>query len=192
MSRLFYHHVGREGSERDFPRSLGQRLAVQEIQPYLTKDLGQAEGERFVSRLRAAFPQGFNCWGLPSRARQVFDLLERDDIVLLIGKLQLQPHPDGTLLYDGAFEYAGQLQVICPDRLHETSRYVWTEPKFPLMFFFEASPIGLPWRVFLQDVGYKATWDPHGHFHPVSGQKNERLPGGDPDSYLQHIMRHYP
>ncbi len=186
MSELFYFHVGFEGAKRDFPRSLARRLTVQEVQPYFQRDLGTGKGRSLAAALTAQFPDGFNCWGIPSGGQQVFGLLEPNDIVLLIGKIQLEPYPDGV------FGYAGRVKIKPNEPLHWTSQYVWTEPRFPLMFFFDALEISLPWPTFLGDVGYRMNMDPHGRGARVNPQRYKGLPGGDPDAYLHHILQQYP
>ena len=186
MSQLFYHHVGGEGARRDFPRSLGSKLTVGAIQPLLKRDLSVQQGRRFGQRLRSDFPNGFSCWAPPIGAEQVFDSLTPGDIVFLIGSIQLQPFPDGV------FEYAGRVKVKSTEHLYETSRYIWTESKFPLLFFFDAIRISLPWPKFLQHVGYSMRTDPHGRFSRVHPKRYVGLPGGDPDSNLQHVVQHYP
>lgn len=186
MSDLFYHHVGFEGARDHFPRSLGQTLTGQQLLPHLQRDLGVPEGQRFADSLTASFPEGFNCWGVPSGGRQVFNLLEPGDVVLLIGKIQVSPYPDGY------FEYSGKVRIKYPEPLHWASEYVWDGPNWPLMYFFEASDTSLPWPVFLKDTGYKPRWNPQGMFFRVNVKRYGLLPGGSPDAYFQHILQNHP
>ena len=60
------------------------------------------------------------------------------------------------------------------------------------MFFFDAVDISLPWPTFLHDVGYNETFNPRGWFYPVNPKRYRRLPGGGPEAYLQHVVRHHP
>jgi hypothetical protein len=151
----------------------------------LRKDLG-SKADGLLADLYAAFPNGLNCWGIPSGGESVFKFIDPGDVVLLIGALQLQPCPDGV------FEFGGIVKVVSRDRLHNTSTFVWTEPRFPLMFFFDAQPMRLPWPVFLRDVGYKPNMDPHGRGVRVNPNRYANLPGGSPVAYLQHILSTYP
>ena len=186
MTELFYDHAGIDGARMHFPQSLARRLTAQQVQAHLQRDLGPQEGQRFASQLASKFPDGFNCWGIPTGGERVFNLLDAGDIVLLIGKIQVQPYPDGL------FEYAATVQVKYPDPLHWTSQHVWGEARWPLMFFFGATKIALPWPTFLKDTGYLTTWNPQGMFYRVNPKRYGNLPGGDPDLYLQHIVKHYP
>lgn len=186
MTQLFFHHVGTTGSRRDFPRSLGQKWTADKLLSPLRRDLGTAEGNRIANELDTRFPRGFNCWAPPSGAESVFDSLNLGDVVLLIGSLQLKPY------LDGEFNYAGRVEFKVSEPLHETSRLIWTEARFPLIFFFDSVGIRLPWPVFLRDVGYRSNFDPHGMFYRVNPGRYSTLPGGDPAGYMQHIVSKYP
>ena len=186
MSQLFFHHVGRAGAERDFRRSLAHKIKASAVVPSLRTDLGSQRGEQFAADLGRLFPSGFNCWAPPAAADKSIASLEVGDIVLLIGAIQLQPFADG------AFDYLGKVRVKSVVPLHETSRYIWTEAKFPWLFFFEATKIKLPWPTFLTQVGYRPNFDPRGLFYRVNPKRYGSLPGGDPDGYARYVMAEYP
>src|SRR3972149_1615226 len=92
MTRLFYHHVGQDGADRDFPRSLGRTLTADELEPHLVQDMGTTPGQHLSRQLRTAFPKGFNCWGVPIGAIDAFRRLAPGDIIFLLGHLQLVPY----------------------------------------------------------------------------------------------------
>jgi len=186
MVRLFFQHAGTKEGSRHFTQSLARRRTVEELQPYFEKDLGPDGGRRLLNALDSRFPAGFNCWGIPVGGGMVFDRLDVGDIVLFIGKVQLVPYPDGN------FEYAGRVKLKWPDPLHWTSQYIWDEARWPYMFFFDAVDISLPWPRFLDDVGYSETLNPRGWFQPVHPNRYRQLPGGSPEAYLQHVVRHHP
>jgi len=60
------------------------------------------------------------------------------------------------------------------------------------MFFFQVRPISILWETFLHDVGYGMDWRPGGRFYRVNPDRYFRLPGGNPDAYLRHILEKHP
>lgn len=185
MNNLFFCHVGEPGSKRDFPRSLARQFHSAELLPYFEQDLGKTKAQLLKTALDRAYPNGFQCWGVPIGAESMFNSLTPGDVVLLIGKIQVEPFPDGE------FEYAGVAGLKSTLPLHVTSRFVWTEARFPWMFFLVAEPVQLPWPIFLRDVGYANNFNPHGWALRVHPKRYRTLPGGDARSYYDHIVRNY-
>ena len=186
MTQLFYNHAGALGARKHYPRSMSRLLKSRDIKTSLVSDVGGVEAQRLGAILDRSFPNGFNCWGVPSGARGLFHRIQPGDVFLLIGKVQIAPFPDG------AFDYAAKIELTWPEPLPATSQQIWGEARWPFVFFFSASRVSLPWPVFLKDVNYRSGWNPQGRFYRVNPFVYGRLPGGDPDGYFQHILKNFP
>ena len=127
---------------------------------------------------------------MPSGAIDAFHRLAPGDIVFLLGQLQLVPNSVASDEFDGLFEYCGEVTIKPQpnERLYNTSRYVWTEERFPLMFFFKARRIRLPYQTFLTHLGYKSTYQAPAWFLSASDTACRKLPGGDASAYFQYVL----
>jgi len=96
------------------------------------------------------------------------------------------PYPDGT------FEYATRVGLKYPRPLSWTSQYIWGEARWPLLFFFEALDLSLPWPTFLTHVGYSPNCNPGGRLNCVKATRYGMLPGGNPEAYLRYILQNWP
>jgi hypothetical protein len=165
---------------------MARRLTAKELDASVVADLGASEAQRMAGMLNNIFPSGFNCWAVPTGAKGLFNRIRPGDVFLLIGRVQIAPFPDG------AFDYCANIELAWPQPLPITSQQIWGEPRWPFIFFFEGKPTSLPWPVFLKDANYRAAWNPQGRFYRVNPAIYHRLPGGDPDGYLRHILQKYP
>ena len=71
--QLFFHDVGLQGSNRDFPKTVFANVPVQVVEERTPGFLK----EEVVAALREKFPRGsFNVWGVPAGAQSVIKRLE--------------------------------------------------------------------------------------------------------------------
>ena len=87
---VFIHHVGAEGAERDFPRTVvtadGELVpwGFSDIEKHLT-DLDSPTIEQLRTSLEGFTDKGFQIWGIPSGGNQALASLTEGDCMLLLG-----------------------------------------------------------------------------------------------------------
>ncbi len=175
-AKLYIHHVGLEGADTDFPKTVYKQIEIELICEALSSDEAQMEQTR--DSLSLLFPSGrCNCWGVPEQAITVIRNLAALDYVLLVRTTRDQ----------------GEIPVLCwvkhvlPFTSHELSRMLWQKEKYPLIFFFDSELIGLTWQEFCHQVGY-GKYDPRGRFLSVSDNKLARYGGAKGyASYLRSL-----
>lgn len=172
--RIFYHDVGMRGSSRDFPRTVYERVPISRA----ATALGQEHP--LVAVLQREFPSGeFNCWGVPSGARNVIRNLSEGDGVLLVA----------NRIGDGLVPALCPVKIYWTEELPALSRTLWGEERFPFTFFFDTEQMKLTWRGFLNDLDYSSTFDPRGNFNSIAEAKLARF--GGPKGYIDFLRREY-
>jgi hypothetical protein len=158
-AKLYIHHVGIEGADADFPKTVYRAVEIELICDALSSDDAQVEQTRdSLSRL---FPSGqCNCWGVPEQAITVIRNLTALDYVLLVR----------TTRDEGEVSVLCWVKHVLPFTSRELSRALWQKEKYPLIFFFDSELINLTWQEFCHQVGYWK-YDPRGRFLSVSDNK---------------------
>jgi len=161
--KIFYHHVGLKGAERDFPKTINAFNNIELIKKSVPKS--NPIKEELIDKLNRQFPKGeFNCWGVPSGAKSVIKNLEEGDAVLLVEKASLE---------DGYVRVLGIVKVYFSIPMEELSNALWGENRFPYIFFFDTERIQLPWFDFINHLGYKTNFRPSGNFYKVGPDRLE-------------------
>lgn len=175
---LYYHHVGQIGSSADFPKTVFSQVDMQLVEKNISHQV--PECARILSGLRSTFLSGqFNCWGVPSGARNVIRNLRKDDGVLLIE----------TTAGDGMLPALALVKAYWNVELRDLSMALWGNHKFPYIFFFDTQRLNLTWTHFIEHVGYKSNYRPSGNFLSIKPERLEKF--GGPASYVQYILDKY-
>lgn len=175
---LYYHHVGTDGARRDFPKTVFKSIPMSVAEEHLPR---HAEGAELLIKLRQFFPEGFfNAWGVPSGAKYVINNLSYGDAVLLVESLRFT---------EVGIPALAKVALFRPIQLHNLSHALWDDAKYPYIFFFRTERVELPWRTFLEDVGYKEKWNPRGKFLRVKEENLTRWGGSH--GYVAHVRRTY-
>lgn len=157
--KLYYHHVGEEGAQRDFPKTVYGDVPISVVEESTPEPV---RGD-LVRQLRQRFPlDKFNCWGVPAGAHRVINRLQQGDFVLLAGHMGI---------FDGYFEALCHIEVYVHYPLPGLSQALWGNEIYPYVFFFRTEPIDLSWAQFKQHLGYKDTYWVAPHFLSVSDEK---------------------
>jgi hypothetical protein len=136
---IFFHHVGEQGGQRDFPKTIGTRkrglvrFQWDEVAPYLDH-LSAAESRGLEQQAAAAAPNGFQVWGIPSGAKSALKNFSIGDYLLLLE----------SAAFGGGFVYAGKAIGVPPGECWDLSRHLWGEQKFPLIVFLVGGHRGPP------------------------------------------------
>lgn len=173
--KLFYHHVGQEGSDKDFPKTVHTRLPLSSIEDSLT-DAGDPSSLNMIPTLRTEFPSGWlNCWGVPPGASRVIGSMNSGDVVLLLESTSGQ----------GPMPVLAEVKAYWHTELPSLSRFLWNDNRFAFIFFFETEYVDLDWQTFISHVGYAPNFDPRGQFHSVA---DSRLTDWDgPAGYVAYL-----
>lgn len=182
-AKLFFQHVGREGTRADFPCSIERRLTLDVLQEDLDA-LPEQERTSFLASMERSFSHGFNCWGLPAPAASIFSQMEVGDVVALLGGIS-------PSMGEGEVRCICRIGAKAPTEFWQSSQRVWNESKYPLMFFFDAYEVMMPWSRFTKDVGYRGGFDPRGRTYRVRDDRLASLPGGNADDYFTHVVDTY-
>jgi 5-methylcytosine-specific restriction protein A len=173
--KLFYHHVGKVGSQEDFKKTVFKRVPIS-----ILNTIPPTEPYRndIIQSVRAAFPDGsFNCWGVPSGADSVVRRLEVGDAVLLVE----------TVGEFGNIPVLGIVSAFWKCQLRDLSEALWGESKYPYVFFFNTETIDLTWEQFLNDVGFKENFNPRGKFYSVKDKSLDSF--GGVSKYVDHLRQ---
>lgn len=178
MTKLFFHHVGKQGAQRDFPKTVYSKVNIDQIRR-------NSKDTTLLTALETSFPEGrFNVWGVPANAL-TSNPLEVGDFVLLIGHVyQLE-----NRTFDGDFEVLGEVKVCIPTLFYNLSIALWGESRFPYLFFFDAETINLKWSDFRQLLGYQDRYRPQGM---LSSVRDDRLAHvGGVQGFVEAIRKTY-
>lgn len=175
---LYFHHVGQEGSRRDFPRTVFKRVPNDVVRKHIPADTPLRN--TILKQLEGDFPSGsFNCWGVPSGASTVIKKLSRGDVVLLVESVRI----------NGEIPALCEVKLFQPLELHELSRALWGSAYYPYVFFFDTERLSLGWVEFLDHIEYKKQFDPRGKFYAVA--KNRLAAFGGPSGYVAFLRERY-
>jgi hypothetical protein len=170
----FFHHVGDDGVDRDFPKTVYSEISIKKLQeekPDFPNSL------YIISQLQKEFPSGsFNVWGIPAGAYPVVRAMQPGDLVLLI---------DNARWSTGQVRAMGLVKVFLAEEMTELSRYFWGENRFPFVFFFKAEHTSLTWLEFLEMFGYKQNWNPRGLFYHLSEERLGKMKPEDLYDFLK-------
>lgn len=171
--QLFFHDVGLQGADRDFPKTVFGDIAIDEIVSRVPKHL-KAEVEE---RLNEEFPDGFcNAWGVPDGAKAVIKNLSYDDVMLLIR----------TTGGKGEMPALCQVKGFWREHLPELSEFLWGSNHFPYVFFFKTQKIDLTWHQFKQDVSYLPKFRPSGSVYRV--REDRLVPFDGAEGYVSQLL----
>lgn len=172
---IFFHHVGQDGANRDFPRTVFNKLYLHQ----LIADSVISDPE-LIKSIKEVFPSGsFNCWGVPSGAGSVIRNLRGGDYVFLVESSRI----------DGAVPVLCPVKIFPKFELGKLSEHLWQDAKFSYIFFFDTVTIDLMWIQFLEDMEYKENFSPRGNFYKVDGKRFDKF--GGPSAYVSNILRVY-
>lgn len=175
--KLYYHHVGKPGASRDFPKTVYQTHSVGMLNKYIPNS--NPHKTDIIDKVTRAFPTGqFNCWGVPIGANTVIKNLDEGDVVFLV---------ESTHWIDSSIPVLCDVKVFPRTILPELSDYLWGDSKFPYIFFFNTERIFLNWINFTEDLGYKSNFDPRGKFYSVADSKLAKF--GGVGGYLEKIKK---
>lgn len=176
--QIFIMHVGHPGNI-DIDYTVTKKRTISEILEKLSIDA--TERQYFERDIASAFPTGsFNCWGVPPGADQPFRKTRIGDLILIVPWIGL---------HDGGIRQIGIVKAKIPVRCYDASRILWpnTPDKrlFPHIFFFD-SEFGFRYSYdFLDDLGVKETWNPHGWYRRIADWRFERW--GGTQGYLRFL-----
>jgi hypothetical protein len=67
--KLFLHHVGQEGAEEDFKKTVYKDISIETVESNVPAS--EPRRDELLNELRQEFPSGFfNCWGVPAGLSQ--------------------------------------------------------------------------------------------------------------------------
>lgn len=173
---FFFHHVGGDGSKRDFPKTVFQTIPLPQICAKLPDGSGKDE---ITQELERSFPQGrCNVWGAPEGSKVVLKHLQVGDAFLLVGSIH----------WTTAIIPALGIVRVFPRTLMKTlSQELWGDVRFPRIFFFDTQRIEYHWQQFVADVGYSSNFNPHGLVYRVRSNRLSKF--GGPSGYVDHLLR---
>jgi 5-methylcytosine-specific restriction protein A len=161
---LYFHHVGQDGSARDFPKTVWGKVRIETVEANIPSS--EPKREAILRELRQKHPSGvFNCWGVPAGANVVINNLKPGDAVLLVETLHL----------GGSVPALCEVSVFYPVQLPELSDALWGEHHFPYIFFFTTQRLHLSWEELRETLEYSHNYDPRGRFNSVHASKPKRF-----------------
>jgi 5-methylcytosine-specific restriction enzyme A len=176
--KLFLHHVGQEGAEEDFNKTVYKDISIGTVESNVP--VSDPRRDELLNELRQEFPRGFfNCWGVPSGASSVIRRLEAGDYVLLLE----------SATQDGQVPVLCQVRLYWPHKLWDLSLSLWNSYNYPYIFFFHTEMLNLGWPEFMEHVGYKPTYNPRGNFNSVASEKLSDF--GGVEEYIRYLRGHY-
>jgi hypothetical protein len=181
-ANLFFEHVGGKGVQLHFPQSIRRKLTLDVLSADMSA-MPPDQARAFSDRISAAFPDGFNCWGFPSPADRLFNRLQPGDVVVLVGLVQKS-------VGDGEVRCVCRVVEKSPRAFHSSSAVIWGEARYPLMFFFNAVEIDMPWSVFRSHINFRSD-NPWGRVYMLNPRNLHALPGGSADAYFWHLVDVY-
>jgi hypothetical protein len=172
--KLYYHHVGQEGSAKDFPKTVFSRIPISLVLDSVPTN-HPYRGD-LIAELQNRFPSGsFNCWGVPSGAKIVLSNLQVGDVVLLVQSTHMT----------GSIPALCEVKVFLPIEFRALSMALWGEEKYPYIFFFDTEELDFLWIKFIEDIGYSSNFDPRGKFYSVGDDRLARFNGAP--GYVKYL-----
>lgn len=172
--RLYFHHVGQQGAERDFPKTVWSKVPLSTVERHLSASV--TNRDEIIQTLTELFPSGgFNCWGVPAGAKSVIKNLRPGDAVLLVE----------TTAGAGSVPALCIVKAFWSIAMPQLSEALWGEAKFPYVFFFDTIKIDLTWSEFSGDMDYAPNFRPSGNFYSVRDDRTEEFDG--PSGYAGYL-----
>ncbi|WP_028963158.1 HNH endonuclease [Sulfobacillus thermosulfidooxidans] len=171
---IFIHHVGKDGANRDFPKSIENQVPSQKTKLYKST---------FRNGLKNIGDET-NIWGVPAGAKPIFDQLNEGDWIFLIGSLNKIPD---TQTWESKIRFAFQIvdyTIGIEEQAFDLSKSIWGEPRFPLVVVGQVFPIDLQYSRLLRYIGYKPNFFPSGLFFRV----NESRMAMTPEELMEEIL----
>lgn len=176
--QLFLHHVGQEGAEEDFKKTVYKDISIETVESNVPAS--DPRRDELLNELRQEFPTGlFNCWGVPAGASLVIERLEAGDFVLLLE----------SATQDGQVPVLCPVRLFWPHKLWDLSLSLWNSNNYPYIFFFRTEKLNLSWPEFTEHVGYKPNYNPRGNFNSVASNKLVDFDGVE--GYIQYLRGHH-
>lgn len=167
--QMYFHHVGQQGSDQDFPKTVFADVSLGRIEAHIPPD------DSLRELLRERFPGGScNVWGVPIGAKSSINSLNSGDAVLLVE----------SVVGDG------NVPALCPDVIyhnhanHDLSEELWGNPRYPYVFFFDTEVIDMTWSEMCSDLGYSPNWIPRNFFRITP---KCLVAHGGPEGYLRRV-----
>jgi 5-methylcytosine-specific restriction protein A len=166
---IFFQHVGEQGGQRDFPKTIGtpssglmyfQLDQLDEI----TEGFGPDEIQNIRTQLRTEAPDGFQLWGIPSGAKSVISNLRKDNWLLLV-------ESDGP---GGQFYYGGRVIYRPTREMFDLSKRLWGEARFPLIVLLAGRLTDYPWETFRSAFGFAPNWRLAGNTYRLTPDRISR------------------
>lgn len=182
--QVFIMHVGHPGHV-DIKYTVTRSRSIEEVLAKLPPMAPERSYFESDPDLHRAFPSGrFNCWGVPSRAAPSFNRTRVGDVVLFAPWIGV---------HKGGIHQLGVIKAKCPVHCLAASRVLWPDTPearlFPLIFFFDSEVGFRGWFEFLEDVGYKSNWNPHGWYRRIDPSRFE--PHGGAVGYVRTLRKHH-
>lgn len=169
---IFFHHVGQDGADRDFPKTVFQKHNID-----LLVSRNILTDKELIQELKNQFPKGeFNCWGVPVGANTVIKNLQVGDCVLLVRSARI----------DGDIPALCLVKVFWRHNLDALSHYLWQDSKYPYIFFFDTIEIELLWMQFMEAMAYNNRFSPRGNFYQIKSDRLTRL--GGTENYVSNLI----
>ena len=175
---IYYHHVGQEGSELDFTKTIFSKIKLYDIFRFTPAQNTVFKEKIHKPLIEACTEQEVNCWGVPSGAFYKISNLLPDDYVILIGHLD-NPY----LILTSVIAYHHQ-------KLPELSDFLWGTPKYPYIFFINADWkfLNISWQKICRMLQYDLDYSPRGLFLNISGDAIKRC--GGTAKFISDLEKH--
>lgn len=155
---IFYHHVGQEGSDLDFTKTIYTKIELFDIFRYTPPQNPVFREKIHKPLLESCQDKKVNCWGVPSGAFYKINNLLPDDYVLLIGHLE-----NPILILTSVLAYHHQ-------KLPKLSEFLWGTPRYPYIFFISSDWkfLNISWQNICRKLNYSSEYNPRGLFLNIS------------------------
>jgi hypothetical protein len=183
---IFWQHVGKLNSQRDFPLTIGQpNVGLKQFRSVYIEEFIQTKDPHDDLEIQRNFGRignsPFQIWGFPAGAAGKIDKLKRSDLILLLDT-------DGE---GGKFCYIGKCIFKLPSTYPELSQALWGDPKFPIIVLLLGHLINYPWLMFLRDFQYGPGLKPMGRTHTISDEALLNSEYADEAKFYQSIVEKF-
>jgi len=151
---IYYHHVGKEGADLDFTKTIFTKVNLSDIFRYTPPQNLIFKEKIHKPLIKACLDKTVHCWGVPSGAYYKINNLLIDDYVILIGHLD-----NPFLILSSVLSYHHQ-------KLPQLSNFLWGTPKYPYIFFINSDWdfLNIPWEQLCRMLKYDLDYNPRGLF----------------------------
>lgn len=181
--RLIINHVGRDNWRLHAPCSIDAPVPIPKVVEEARQDLSTRQLGALQMDLQSKFGERAYCWGLPARARPLFDRMNPGDAAVFVSGISPSQG-------DGDVECLAWVEYLALGPLHHVSGSIWGSSHFPWVFFFsERTLLTMPWRQLVQDLDYENQWNPRGLAWSVANGRLDRW--GGVKAYVSEIQRRH-